>query len=436
MEPQREYDIILLGPTGYTGRFCAQHIVKHLPTNLNWAVGGRSQSKLEQSVKELRDLNPDRKDPDILTVQLNREELDPLVRKTKVIINCVGPYCLYSTPVVEACASNGTHYVDATGETPWVKTIVDKYHETAKSNGAVIIPSVGIESAPADMLAWALVKRIREDLACDTNEVISAIHEMKSAPASPSLPHIHILPKLTLHPRSSGASGGTLSTVLTVFDTLSLSDIIKTADPFSLAATKPSPHQQPREPLLAHLSGVRYVPDLGALTTSPSGLADVNIVHRSSSLMPELYGSRFHFRQFLRVRNALVGVLFHYAFLVCISLLVLAPVRALVRRLVYTPGTGPTAEASVNDLVEYRAVATADQSGRPKRAFGKLRYQGGMYEFTGLSLAEAAMVILENEEKVKRVSRGGIVTTAVLGEELLERWERVGCRVETQVFEH
>ena len=29
------------------------------------------------------------------------------------------------------------------------------------------------------MLAWALVKRIREDLACDTKEVVSAIHEMK-----------------------------------------------------------------------------------------------------------------------------------------------------------------------------------------------------------------------------------------------------------------
>ncbi|RAH49930.1 uncharacterized protein BO95DRAFT_439146 [Aspergillus brunneoviolaceus CBS 621.78] len=413
MESQREYDIILLGPTGYTGRFCAQHIVKHLPTNLKWAVGGRSQSKLEQAVKDLMALNPDRKDPDIITVQLNKEELDPLVRRTKVIINCVGPYCLYSTPVVEACASNGTHYVDATGETPWVKTIVEKYHETAKSNGAVIIPSVGIESAPADMLAWALVKRIREDLACDTKEVVSAIHEMKS----------------------SGASGGTLSTVLTVFDTLSFSDIAKSTDPFALAASPP-PANVPREPLLAQLSGVRYVRDLGALTTSPSGLADVNVVHRSSSLMPEFYGPRFHFRQFLRVRNALVGVFVHYAFLAVISLLIFAPVRALVRRYVYQPGAGPTAEASANDQLEYRAVATADQPVAPKRAFGKLRYQGGCYEFTGLSMAEAAMVILENEEKVKRVSRGGIVTTAVLGQELLDRWEKVGCRVETQVFEH
>jgi short subunit dehydrogenase-like uncharacterized protein len=45
-------------------------------------------------------------------VQLNPAELDELAQKTKIIINCVGPYHLYSTPVVEACATNGTHYLD------------------------------------------------------------------------------------------------------------------------------------------------------------------------------------------------------------------------------------------------------------------------------------------------------------------------------------
>jgi hypothetical protein len=26
----------------------------------------------------------------------------------------------------------------STGETPWVKSIIDKYHETAKANGAIV----------------------------------------------------------------------------------------------------------------------------------------------------------------------------------------------------------------------------------------------------------------------------------------------------------
>ncbi|OOF98382.1 hypothetical protein ASPCADRAFT_205617 [Aspergillus carbonarius ITEM 5010] len=410
----KEYDLVVLGPTGYTGRFCAEHIVKNLPTNLKWALAGRSLQKLETIAKELKSLNPDRADPDVLAVQLNREELHPLARKTRLIINCVGPYCLYSTPVVEACASNGTHYVDATGETPWVKNMIDEYHETAKSNGAVIIPSVGIESAPADMLAWATVKRVREDLSCHTKEVISAIHDMKS----------------------SGASGGTLSTVLTDFDSMSVSDLLKSASPFALAASPP-PKNVPSEPLLAKLSGIRSVRDIGTLTTSPSGLADITIVHRSSTLMPEFYGPRFYFRQFLRARNAITGILFHFAFLIAITLLILPPVRTLVRKFVYSPGTGPRLEDSVNDHVEYRAVATADQdTSKPKRVLGKLRYQGTMYAFTGMSLAEAAMVILENEEKVKKVSRSGIVTTATLGQEFLDRWEKVGCHVETQIVDN
>lgn len=48
----------------------------------------------------------------VLAVQLNREELEPLAQKTRLVINCVGPYHLYSTPVIEACAVIGTHYVD------------------------------------------------------------------------------------------------------------------------------------------------------------------------------------------------------------------------------------------------------------------------------------------------------------------------------------
>ncbi|KAF4219720.1 hypothetical protein CNMCM8980_007550 [Aspergillus fumigatiaffinis] len=414
MESGKEFDLVLVGPTGYTGRLCAEHIAKNLPTNLKWALAGRSVQKIEDIAKELRNLNPDRTAPEILAVQLNRKELDPLVQRTKVIINCVGPYHLYSTPVVEACANHGTHYVDATGETPWVREIIQKYHDVAKSNGAIIIPSVGVESAPADILAWSVVKRVREDLSCDTKEVTGAIEEMKS----------------------SGPSGGTLNTVLTIFDSLSFSDILKSTDPFALAASAP-PKNVPSEPLLDKILGVRSVRDLGTLTTSPSAMADITIVHRSSTLMPEFYGPRFYFRQFVKVRNALVGVLFHYGFIIGLCLLILPPVRALVRKVIYAAGQGPRKEDSVNDRVEYRAVATADQkTAAPQRVFGKFKYEGSMYALTGLLLAEAAMIILVETERVKKVSRCGIVTPATLGQPFVDRLEKVGCHIETQVFDY
>jgi short subunit dehydrogenase-like uncharacterized protein len=54
------------------------------------------------------------------------------------LISTVGPFIRYGTAVVEACAVNGTHYVDSTGEITWVKEMVDKYHKTAKANGAIV----------------------------------------------------------------------------------------------------------------------------------------------------------------------------------------------------------------------------------------------------------------------------------------------------------
>lgn len=59
----RQFDIVLLGPTGYTGNLCAKHIVQHLPTTLKWAIAGRSAGKLETIAKELKELNPDRLQP-------------------------------------------------------------------------------------------------------------------------------------------------------------------------------------------------------------------------------------------------------------------------------------------------------------------------------------------------------------------------------------
>ena len=107
------YDLVLLGATGYTGKYTVEHISTHLPTDLKWAVAGRSAAKLTALVDETRPLNPDRLLPSIEVTTLSSEDLDSLARKTRLLINTVGPYCLYSSPVLQACAKNGTHYLDA-----------------------------------------------------------------------------------------------------------------------------------------------------------------------------------------------------------------------------------------------------------------------------------------------------------------------------------
>ena len=59
----KEYELVLLGASGYTGTLCAEHIALHLPTNLRWAVAGRSSSKLESLKSDLMELNADRNQP-------------------------------------------------------------------------------------------------------------------------------------------------------------------------------------------------------------------------------------------------------------------------------------------------------------------------------------------------------------------------------------
>lgn len=62
----REYDLVVFGATGYTGKLCAEHITQALPTDLKWALAGRSESKLKAVAEECRKLNPDRIQPGTL----------------------------------------------------------------------------------------------------------------------------------------------------------------------------------------------------------------------------------------------------------------------------------------------------------------------------------------------------------------------------------
>ena len=49
MSNTREFDVIVYGATGYTGRLVAEYLCQEYgnDSNLRWAMAGRSQSKLE-----------------------------------------------------------------------------------------------------------------------------------------------------------------------------------------------------------------------------------------------------------------------------------------------------------------------------------------------------------------------------------------------------
>ncbi|KAH9823635.1 putative trans-acting enoyl reductase [Teratosphaeria destructans] len=412
-EAERQYECILFGATGYTGKYCAEHITSALPTDFRWAVAGRSESKLRQVVDELKKLNPDRKEPNIEVAQLQKDELVALARKTKVLVTTVGPYHKFGTQVVEACAESGTHYLDVTGETPWVYDVIKKYEAIAKRNGAILIPQNGIESAPTDLLVFSLVSHIRQTLGVGTKEVVQCTYDLKAAP-----------------------SGGTLATVLTLFDSYSLSQFLQASKPwaFSPAGASQGRHQKS---LVETLTGVRTVPDLGTLSDSLQGPADIPIVQRSWGLYDNgmLYGPKFYLTAYQRTRNFLQGFVLHLAMTFGLLSITLPPMRWLLKKFVYQPGQGPTREQVKHDYAEWRAIAHADVAdpADPKRAYARMRWEGSMYALTGVTSAEAALILARSKCTAHEIG-GGVLTPATLGAPYLERLRQAGLKTEVRTL--
>ena len=343
---------------------------------------------------------------------LNLEDLKRLCQKAKIIINTIGPYHLYSTPVVEACALTGTHYVDVTGESPWEYEMMRRFQDPALENKAIIIPGMGIESAISDMLTYAMAKSIREKYDVGIGKVTTCVHDV-----------------------SGGPSGGTLLTILTVLDTYGISGIAAASKAFAMSPV-PGPRNKAQESLTTKFTGVRTVANLGMLTSSISASVNKAIVERSWGLLDKgkFYGPKFSFSEYMRVSNMFSGIAFHYLFLSFGLLLLLPPVRWLAKKLVTSPGQGPSKQAMAKEFLEYRAVAVADQpKTNPAQAISRFRYEGGMYYLTAILLVEGAMAILEDPSLIDRYG-GGFLTPATLGQPYIDRMRKGGITFETSMI--
>ncbi|KAL2271433.1 hypothetical protein VTJ83DRAFT_804 [Remersonia thermophila] len=426
----RQYDLVVYGATGYTGRYTARYVTTHLPTNLRWAVAGRSQAKLEAVAAECAKLHPDRLPPAVEVVgrpegpsaRAEEDELAGLARKTFILITTVGPYGRLGEPAFRACAENGTHYLDVTGEVPFVARMLRRYEAAAAASGALMFPQIGIESAPPDLVAFALASAVRARYAASpTADVVVSLHQLKGGP-----------------------SGGTIASALGLLENFSLSEVRAAYAPYALSPV-PAPTRRPPRPeasLLSRLTGLVTVPHLGLLTTSPAGATDAAYVQRSWGLLSSLpsrretqaYGPNFSFREYMRPPRGggwLSGFATHL-FLMVLGLVMATPVlRSLAKRWVgMQPGQGPEAETAEKDELEYRAVATRD-GGNGEKVLCRAGYKGSAYYFTGILAAEAAATILQEDLDLP----GGVYTAACLGQPYIDRLERAGFRIETWPLE-
>ena len=87
-----DFDVIVYGATGYTGRLVAEYIALTYPAGVRWAMAGRSLSKLEEVRGEMGI------SADVPLVTANADDpasLRAMCERTKVVISTVGPYQLY-----------------------------------------------------------------------------------------------------------------------------------------------------------------------------------------------------------------------------------------------------------------------------------------------------------------------------------------------------
>ena len=112
MMAERQFEIVLYGASGFTGKLVAEYLAEE-HSQLNWAIAGRDEEKLDEVRRELG--APDL--PLIVADSGDADELSVMAKQTRTLISTVGPYARLGTPLIEACATEGTHYCDLTGET-------------------------------------------------------------------------------------------------------------------------------------------------------------------------------------------------------------------------------------------------------------------------------------------------------------------------------
>lgn len=164
MVEQREFDIVVFGATGVTGIFVVKEVAKtaiNEPT-LKWAVAGRSADKLKSILKaegeNLENI------PVIVADVSDEQSLAEMCKRTKVVLNTVGPYRFYGEQVVNACVENGCHHLDVSGEPQFLEKMQLHYHEKAQKAGVYIVGACGFDSIPCDLGVEFVKQKFQGDL--------------------------------------------------------------------------------------------------------------------------------------------------------------------------------------------------------------------------------------------------------------------------------
>ncbi len=374
MTEPREFDIIVYGATGYTGRLVAEYLVGRAGAP-KWAMAGRSADKLA-AVRD--EIGAPADTPLVVADASDPASLDAMTKRAAVIITTVGPYQLYGNELVAACAANGTHYTDLCGEPVWMREKIDQHNGTAKESGARICFSAGFDSIPFDLGVLMLQQHCIE----------------KFEEAAPRI-------KGRVRAMQGKFSGGTAASLKA---TMAAAAVDKTViahlmNPFCLVPGFDGPAQPAG-------NKPEYDASLGSWATS-FVMAPINTknVHRTNALLGHLYGTNFVYDEMMLTGPGEQG-------------------EAIANHVAKTPmigtpddpapGEGPTKDERENGFYDVLFVAEYPD-GRTARLGVKGDKDPG-YGSTSKMIAETGIALLQID------GPGGITTPgAALGSELVDR---------------
>ena len=394
---KKEFDVIVFGATGFTGRLVAEYINSTYGASgeVIWAMAGRSASKLAQ----VRDLIGAPTELPLITVDAtDAAALANLVARTKVVITTVGPYQLYGEDLVRACAAAGTDYVDLCGEPGWMAKMIPELEAPARASGARIVFSCGFDSIPFDLGVVYLQERAISRFAQPLSRIHGRVRVMKGA-----------------------MSGGTLASALATIERIGREpELAKTmVNPFALTPGFKGPKQPEGE-------SAKY-DDWAKSWTGPFVMAIINTknIHRTNALLGHIWGKDFVYDERMltgdgengekrakrlarssRMQNILLGF---------------APTRFLLRTFALPkPGEGPDRAAREAGRYEVVFIGETTHGERLSATVKGDRDPG--YGSTCKMITESALCLINDVDRTK--TGGGVWTPgSALGSALVQRLE-------------
>ena len=390
MNESKDFDIIIWGATGFTGRLVAEYIFKNYSSEkLNWAIAGRDKKKLINVRDEIADKNI----PIIIADSFDEMSLTKMTQKTKVICSTVGPYSKYGSLLVKSCIKTNTHYCDLAGEAQWIRKIVDTYHQEAKNKKVKIVNSCGFDSIPSDMGVYFIHKNLP-----DVNIKLDNI-------------------SMRLSGFKGSLSGGTYASMNNIITEASKDSLIRKilTNPYGL-----NPEGQRSGPDKRDLNKVKYDEDSKSWI-APFMMAGINtkIVRRSNALSNYSYGKNFTYDESVMTGDGFKGRIKAIISVLPLIFLSAKPGSLLKRIFNYftpKPGQGPNENERENGYYSMRFyIRYNDKSRALVRVTGD-RDPG--YGSTSKMLAESAICLSKDSLK----DTYGVITPSIaMGDQILDR---------------